>query len=209
MKKMLWVFWGLLFLTRATQAQKSFSEGVIKYDVFVNDNAIPDGIYVITLKGGFIKRELAMNNGFNNITIYNQKTGKTLSLNIKDDTRYALEISEAELKEKNKRYQQAVFTPISLTKKIVGYACKGTEVTYQNADKVKLFYTPDLVPINETFNTMFPGLQGIPLSYETIAGPNVMRFVAALIEVKPIDSKVFAIPDTYKIVTQEELSQIK
>lgn len=210
MKNIFLFLFATLFSNPHVKAQKIFSEGVIKYDVFVNNNASPDGIYVITVKGGFIKRELAMNNGFNNVTIYNQKTGKTLSLNVKDDTKYALEITETELKEKNKRFQNAVFTPLDKTKKLAGYKCEGSKVVYENKDEVQVYYTSDLVPQNETFNIQFPGLKGIPLEYETKSSPtNVMKFVATLIEVKVIDSKTFTIPENYKIVTKEELSQLK
>jgi hypothetical protein len=200
----------LMFSSAQVRAQKNFSEGIIKYDVFINNNINPEGIYIITVKNGYIKRELAMNNGFNNVTIYNQKTSKTLSLNVKDDTKYALEITEDELKEKNKRFQNAVFTTINKTKKLAGYQCEGYTVVYENKDEVQVYYTSDLVPQNETFNNQFPGLKGIPLEYETKSSPtNVINFVATLIEVKVIDSKTFTIPENYKIVTKEELSQLK
>lgn len=199
-----------LFFNINATAQKIFSEGIIKYDVFVNNSTTPDGIYVITIKSGSIKRELAMNNGYNNVTIYNQKTGKTLSLNVKDDTKYALEITDTELKEKNKRFQNAVFTPLEKTKKLAGYKCEGSKVNYENKDEVQVYYTNELVPQNETFNIQFPGLKGIALEYETKATPNyVMKFVATIIEVKAIDSKIFTIPENYKIVTKEELSNLK
>jgi hypothetical protein len=210
MKNIFLFLTALMFSSAQVRAQKIFSEGIIQYDVFINNNANPEGIYVITIKNGYIKRELAMNNGFNNVTIYNQKTGKTLSLNVKDDTKYALEITEDELKEKNKRFQNAVFTPIDKTKKLAGYQCKGSTVVYENKDEVQVYYTSDLVPQNETFNNQFPGLKGIPLEYETKSSPtNVIKFVATLIEVKVIDSKTFTIPENYKIVTKEELSQLK
>jgi hypothetical protein len=210
MKNIFLFLTALMFSSAQVRAQKIFSEGIIQYDVFINNNANPEGIYVITVKNGYIKRELAMNNGFNNVTIYNQKTSKTLSLNVKDDTKYALEITEDELKEKNKRFQNAVFTPIDKTKKLAGYQCKGSTVVYENKDEVQVYYTSDLVPQNETFNNQFPGLKGIPLEYETKSSPtNVIKFVATLIEVKVIDSKTFTIPENYKIVTKEELSQLK
>jgi hypothetical protein len=210
MKNIFLFLTALMFSSAQVRAQKIFSEGIIQYDVFINNNANPEGIYVITVKNGYIKRELAMNNGFNNVTIYNQKTGKTLSLNVKDDTKYALEITADELKEKNKRFQNAVFTPIDKTKKLAGYQCEGSTVVYENRDEVQVYYTSDLVTQNETFNNQFPGLKGIPLEYETKSSPtNVLKFVATLIEVKVIDSKTFTIPENYKIVTKEELSRLK
>lgn len=192
------------------QAQKVFSEGSIKYDVFVDASSKPDGIYVISVKGGMLKRELVMNNGFNNITIYNQKTGKTLSLNVNEEQKYALEITEEELKDKNKRFENAILKETDKTAKIAGYACKGMEVTYVNQSPNELFYTPDLVPQNESFNAMFPGLQGIPLTYETkVSGNSKMKFVATTVEIKGMDSHQFNLPAGYKIVTKDELKNMK
>ena len=82
----------LVFIYAKCEAQKIFSEGILKYDVFINNEDKPSGLYVISVKGGNIKRELAMNNGFNNITIYTVKNGKTLSLNLNDGNKYALEM---------------------------------------------------------------------------------------------------------------------
>ena len=41
----------------SSHAQKIFSEGAIKYDVFLKGSTEPDGIYVISVKAGFIKQE--------------------------------------------------------------------------------------------------------------------------------------------------------
>ena len=210
MKKIYLFLLTILFLNTQVVAQKIFSEGIIVFDVFINNNVISDGTYIVTFKSGFIKRELRMKNGFYNVTIYNQKTSKTISFNPNEETKYALEITEDELKEKNKRYQKAVFKSIDQTKKIAGYECDGSMVIYENKDEVQLYATSELISQNETFNYQFPGLKGIPLEYETISSAtNKMKFIANLIEVKVIDSKVFIIPENYKIITKKELSQLK
>lgn len=210
MKKIYLFLLTILFLNTQVIAQKIFSEGIIVFDVFINNNVISDGTYTVTFKSGFIKRELRMKNGFYNVTVYNQKTSKTISFNPNEETKYALEITEDELKEKNKRYQKAVFKSIDQTKKIAGYECDGLMVIYENKDEVQLYATSELISQNETFNYQFPGLKGIPLEYETISSvTNKMKFIANLIEVKVIDSKVFIIPENYKIITKKELSQLK
>ena len=210
MKKLYLFLLTILFLNTQVVAQKIFSEGIIVFDVFINNNVISDGTYIVTFKSGFIKRELRMKNGFYNVTIYNQKTSKTISFNPNEETKYALEITEDELKEKNKRYQKAVFKSIDQTKKIAGYECDGLMVIYENKDEVQLYATSELISQNETFNYQFPGLKGIPLEYETIStATSRMKFIANLIEVKVIDSKVFIIPENYKIITKKELSQLK
>ena len=194
--------------TESLIAQKIFSEGVIKYDVFQGEDSKPSGIYLITVKGGNIRRELAMQSGFSNVTIFHSKTGNSYTLNLDDNTKYALELKPAEIKLKNKKFENAIITPSGQTKKISGYQTYAAKVEYQDKDAVSIHYTKDLVPQSEFFNTQFPGLDGIPLEYEVKAGLK-MKFVATLIDIKVVESKIFEIPSDYKIVSKEELEKLK
>lgn len=191
-------------------SQKVFSEGIIKYDVYINDSSAPSGIYIISVKSGNIKREIAMNSGYNNITLFTQKTGTTLSLNVNGNNKYALELSSEELKEKNKKFENANFSILDKTKKIAGYPCIGMKVSYLSNENAEFFYTKDLLPQGDNFNMMFPGLKGIPLEYKVKSSDNLtMKFVATQIEIKAIESEVFAIPSDYKIIGMEELQMMK
>jgi len=203
----------LLLTLSASQtlcAQKIFSEGVIKYDVYLNGNTTPEGVYIVTVKNNLSRRELAMNSGYNNILIYNHKTGTTVSLNVDQENKYALSMTATEVQEKNKRFEKAVFTPSEQKKKLAGYACNASKVRYPNGEEATFYYTGDLIPPNESFNTMFPGLQGIPLEYEVKSSANTtIRFAATALETKSIDLITFDIPKDYKIVTKQELEKIK
>jgi len=209
MRKLLLLFITLAFSPKLF-SQKIFSEGIIKYDVFVNGTDNPDGVYILTVKNGFTRRELAMNSGYNNIIIYNTKTGITTSLNMDAGNKYALEMSAAEVMQKNKSFEKAVFVPGTEKKQLAGHLSTRSAVTYTNGDKAVFFYTGDLLPPNDSFNTMFPGLKGIPLEYEIKSANNMMiRFVATTVETKSIDVKLFDIPKDYKIVTKKELENIR
>ncbi len=200
----------LLLITKISDAQKIFSEGIIKYEVYVNDDAKPSGIYLISIKSGNIRRELAMDNGFSNVTIFNFKSGNTYSLNLDKENKYALELKPDELKEKNSRFTNAIFTPLNNLKKLAGFKCESNQVQYTNGDKITIYFTKELVPQHESFNAMFPGLNGIPLEYEVNTGNSMrMKFIATMIEVKVIDSQLFTIPADYKIVSKAELDKMK
>jgi hypothetical protein len=190
--------------------QKVFSEGILQYDVYMNGETKASGIYLITVKSGNIRREIAMNNGYSNITIFQHKTGKTYSLNLDTETKYALVLSPEELKEKNKRFINANIQASERSKKIVGYGCIHHTVTYTDGEKVTIFSTKELQPQDDNFNAMFPGLGGIPLEYEMKNIKNtMMKFVATQVNVKAIDPQLFEIPVDYKIVTKAELDKIK
>lgn len=208
---LLYLMSGLLLLAhKSGHAQKIFSEGLIKYDVYQNNESKPSGIYVVTIKGGNIKRELAMKNGFNNISIFHFKTGISYTLSLDDNNKYALELKPEEVKLKNKKFENAAITPENNTKKICGYNTVSAKVEYQDKDIVNIFFTKELTPQNESFNTQFPGLVGIPLEYEVKGnGGMKMKFIAAMVETKVVDSQIFDIPSDYKIVSKEELEKMK
>ena len=197
-------------LTKFSFAQKNFTEGYIKYDVFVNNEEKANGIYIITVKAGNIKRELSMNNGYSNITIYIAKNDKTLSYNLAEGNKYALELSAQELIEKNKKFEGAKYTNFNQTKSISGYNCQENKVKYTNGEEADFYYTSELLPPSDKFNAMFPGLSGIPLQYEIASNNGMkMKFVANTINNSIVDSKVFTIPSDYKIVTKSELEKLK
>lgn len=187
-------------------AQKIFSEGQIKYDIYLNNSDKPEGVFVISVKGNFIRREISMNSGYHNITLYNHQNGITHSLSIQGDQKYALELKPDDVRKKNERFNEATYTSLEGVKKLAGYTCQGAEINYKTGEKAKLYYTSDLTPMLESLNTMFPGLKGIPLEYEVKSSPTLlMRFVASLVDIKAIDAEIFKVPEGYKIVTPTEL----
>ena len=203
------LFLSLLVGFRA-YAQKIFSEGVINYDVFVNGSEKPDGLYSVTVKNNMSRRELLMNNGFNNILISNQKTGSTITLNVDAENKYALTMTASQVAEKNQRFEKAVFSVTNQKKTIAGYASSAATVRYLNGEEANFYFTADLLPPHESFNILFPGLQGVPLEYEVKSNTDKsIRFVATAFETKIVDVKVFDIPKDYKIVSKEELEKIK
>jgi len=203
------LFLSLLVGFRA-YAQKIFSEGVINYDVFVNGSEKPDGLYSVTVKNNMSRRELLMNNGFNNILISNQKTGSTITLNVDAENKYALTMTASQVAEQNQRFEKAVFSFTNQKKTIAGYASSAATVRYLNGEEANFYFTADLLPPHESFNILFPGLQGVPLEYEVKSNKDKsIRFVATAFETKIVDVKVFDIPKDYKIVSKEELEKIK
>jgi hypothetical protein len=83
-------------------------------------------------------------------------------------------------------------------------------VRYLNGEEATFYFTADLLPPHESFNILFPGLQGVPLEYEVKSTTDKsIWFVATAFETKIVDVKVFDIPKDYKIVSKEELEKIK
>jgi hypothetical protein len=127
-----------------------------------------------------------------------------------DQNKYALEMTQEEVNEKNLKFSNAQFSSLNQQKKIAGYNCTGSKVTYANKEEADFFFTTELLPPGDNFISMFPGLKGLPLEYKVKSGNNItMRFVANLVDNMIIDSKIFIIPAEYKIVTKAELEKLK
>ncbi|MBP6455552.1 MAG: hypothetical protein KA275_02380 [Chitinophagaceae bacterium] len=198
-----------IFISLQSFAQEIFSEGVINYKIYLDGNTTENGTFTVFVKQNNIKQVLNLNNGFSNIKIFNSKTQSTSSLNFINGAKYALVLTAMEVNEKNKEFAGAVFTKNLDTKKLAGYECTSQKVTYTNGKKATLYSTNALIPSAESFNAMFPGLKEMPLEYEMNNGSSSMKFVAQSIEIKSVDSEEFNIPKDYKIVTKEELQNLK
>ena len=71
----------LLLTSVGAGAQKPFMEGVIVYNVTLESAEHKElkGVYVFTIKGGEIKKELKLNNGYEDVVLLNCTTGKVYS----------------------------------------------------------------------------------------------------------------------------------
>ena len=199
----------LLLTYLPSAAQKIFSEGVIRYDVYTDSNKTPAGTYTITIKNNLSRRELAMKNGYTNILITDYKTGHSISMNADAIDKYALSLTSVEMEERNKPYRDAVITMDVGEKKIAGMEAHAAKIKYVNQDNVTFYFTDEFMPPHEGFNNLFPGLKGLPLDYEVHTSMSNLHFIAASLETKSIDAAMFDIPKNYKIVSREELERIK
>ncbi len=197
----------LLYSTNYTYAQKNFTEGIITYTIYVDGKE--SGLYIVTLKANNIKRDIVMQSGYSNISIYNSKTGTTTTINNKNGNKYALQLSAEEVKEQNKQFENATYVNLNNKKSIANYMCEHSAVQYTNGVKNEIFFTNELLVTSDNLNTMFPGLNGLPLEYEIKTNnKQSMKFVAKKIEIVGVDNNVFNIPKEYKLITKEQLDKL-
>ncbi|MEZ5046930.1 MAG: hypothetical protein R2831_08055 [Chitinophagaceae bacterium] len=200
----------LLLLCFGASAQKIFSEGVIKYNVYINGEKKPSGVYIIWVKNGNLRRELSMQNGYSNVTLYNHKDAKTYSLNIHAENKYVLALTKEEIEESNKQFENAQYILMDKKLKIASYSCVGNQIVYQNQDTIEVFYTDEMVLQYKNMNAMFPEINGLPLMYELKKNATItMLFKADVIEEKPLEDLLFTVPSEYKIVSKKELNEIE
>jgi len=194
-----------LFTFQVAKSQRFFSEGIITYNVQTDGNSSNIGIYIVYVKGSYIKRYLKLNNGYENITIYNGKEGTSATLKVVQGTPYALMLTAAEVKDANRQFEGATYDFQKNKITIAGYNASKGKVTYRDGKKADLSITFDLRPEDTQFLTMFPNLNGVPLEFSMDNGNSSMRFIAEKVEVRNVGSEEFVIPKNYKIVTKKEL----
>src|SRR4051812_3107614 len=87
------IFFFLLLATGDTVwAQKPFTEGTVVYRVKLEsaDKKVLKGIYTFTIKGSQIRKELKLNNGYQDIVILNCDNNTVYSIQNRNDKKYAI-----------------------------------------------------------------------------------------------------------------------
>src|SRR6516165_6143385 len=103
----------LLVLVAGFQAnaQKPFSEGIIVYDVKLQSQDLKTytGVYSFTIKGGQIKKELRLTNGYEDVIVLNTGANQAFSLKKVNGEKYAIQLNMADITK-----NQAAFTGFSV-----------------------------------------------------------------------------------------------
>jgi hypothetical protein len=181
--------------------QTVLSEGRVMYDVFLNNSGSePQGTLLVTLKGGFMKRDLIMKNGYLNTIIYNSKLNKTSSYSELQGNKVSKNLGTAELKAANLKFENALYTANTETKKIAGYDATMVSVTYTDGSKNTVYYTTQVKPQIKEYNAMFNKIEGLPLQYEVVSGNNKIIMIAKTIKMEPVNNSEFDPLEGYQLV---------
>lgn len=199
-----------IFIALPTIAQKKF-EGTITYGLEYQDlpaemaameAMLPDEM-ITQIKGDKTRLEQSLGMGMSQVTITDLKKGSgTLLMNMMGK-KMAVEMSEAELKEmdKKKRAEDPEFKYVDGTKNIAGYDCKKAILVLEGVPDLEVYYTEQLP---SGTHKQFDGLKGFPLEYTIDSGKFKMKMTAKSVKKEILDAKLFTIPDGYDKMTFEE-----
>ena len=196
---------------RHATAQSAFVEGTITYAVSIGPVAGGAGFtehagtYIITVKGAGVRKELRMNSGYQNVILQNSNTGMAYSLQHAAGQNYAIQLSLADLRERQKPYEGFVQNEADGTVTIAGQKCQKATVTYKDGNTSLLYYTTAWTTPNATLFDRFPGIRFIPLTFEYRNEEGItMHFAAERIEAQPVESAFFRVPPDYKVMSYAE-----
>lgn len=197
----------ILYSAASTDAQECLLEGTITYNVVVErkgDQKI-EGLYVVTLKSGQVKKALILPNGFNDITLINYPEASAYSLRGDGKQGYAIQLDYKSIysSAKDSSALRLVKTSGDI-KKIAGVNARGGKVIFKDGNIVNIYYSDECL-IEAGLFEQFPGLEVLPLKFTLLDKAGILlHFEAKEISTKPVESAAFKIPESYKIISWEE-----
>lgn len=211
MKTTFFTLLGILLVT-GTFAQKRVSDLTIIYDAVITTGAAEpkladafDGATTtVYLKGGLSRSE--MQSALANFTtIHDARSGSAVVLQEVGGQKVLIRMTAADWKDKNRRYEGIEFSNTGETKELAGYTCKKAVASLKDGSTFTVFYTEDLVPENNHYNSQFTNLRGLPLEYELQQGKLTIKYVVSQVSLNPVPVSKFDIPKAgYREMSYEE-----
>jgi GLPGLI family protein len=198
--------------TLSLTAQKRLTEATISYDIVINTNSnnpkaadLLDGATsVIYLKGNSSRSEMVSSLGTQS-TIVDGRTGNVTVLKDYGEQKYMINMTAANWKESNKKYEGVTFTFENEFKTIAGYNAQKAVGKLTDGTTFTVFFTKELAPVNKEFQYLNKNLPGLALQYEASLGSMRVVYTVSSISFNPVPQAKFDLPKSgYRVMTYEE-----
>lgn len=192
-------------------------EGKISYEITVDaGNMPPEAVAMfegselnVYIKGTKSRSDVSM--GFQNTsTISDTKTNTSVTLMDIMGNKYKIKSDPT----KDEKSPDVSVKYMDDTKEIAGYKCKKAVITYKdksgNEQVTSIYYTEEISNYtgNDSRNSMFKNIKGMPLEYEMRAERGMkMKMTAKTISKEKVSDSKFDIPSDYKETTAEDIQK--
>ena len=193
-------------------AQKRLTEATISYDIVINTNntapqaadLLDGATSVIYLKGNSSRSEMISSLG-TQATIIDGKSGTVTVLKDYGEQRYMINMTPANWKESNKKYENINFTYVDEYKTIAGYNAQKAIGKLSDGTSFTVYFTRELVPMNKDFQYLNRNLPGLALQYEAAMGKMMVTYTVSAINFNPVPAMKFDLPKIgYRVMSYEE-----
>lgn len=193
-------------------AQKKFTEGTINYDIVINTGSdkpqaadfLDGATSTVYVKGTKSRTEMVSSLG-TQAAVIDGASNSIAVLKEYGDQKYLIKLTPAEWKDANKKYEGVTFTTTNETKTLLGYSCKKAVGKLSDGNSFTVWYTPDLIPENNDFQTANKNLPGLAMQYETSMGNINVVYTVSKISLAPVPVSKFGLPKAgYRIMTYAE-----
>ena len=203
----------LLAISISSRAQKKFTEGTISYDIVINtgtekpQNAdfFDGATSAVYIKGAKVRTEMVSSLGTQS-TIIDPSKNSIVILKEFGEQKYMINLTPAEWKDANRKYEGVTFTYDPSDKKtILGYECNKAVGKLQDGTTFVVWYTPDLIIENKDFQYANKSLPGLALQYETSLGNLKVTYTVSRISFSPVQASKFDLPKSgFRVMTYAE-----
>ena len=202
----------LLFFAINVSAQRKLTEATISYDIVINTNnttpqaadLLDGAVSIIYLKGNSSRSEMISSLGTQS-TIVDGKTGNVTILKDYGEQKYMINMTPANWKASNKKYEGSVFTYEDGYKTIAGYKCQKATGKLADGSIFTVYFTKELVPVNKDFQYLNKDLPGLAMQYEATMGKQKVTYTVSSINFNLVPAAKFDLPKSgYRVMTYEE-----
>jgi len=193
-------------------AQKKLTEATISYDIVINTNnttpkaadLLDGAVSIIYLKGNSSRSEMISSLGTQS-TIVDGKTGNVTVLKDYGEQKYMINMTPANWKASNKKYEGSTFTYEEEFKTIAGYNCQKAIGKLTDGSTFTVYFTKDLVPVNKDFQYLNKDLPGLAMQYEATLGKQKVTYTVSSLNFNLVPAAKFDLPKSgYRVMTYEE-----
>ena len=201
-----------VLLTYTATAQKKFSEGTISYDIVINTGTdkpkaadfFDGATSTVYLAGNKSRTEMVSSLGTQS-TIIDGAKNSIVILKEYGEQKYMIQLTPANWKEANRKFENVQFTYSDETKTIQGYKCQKAVGKLADGTSFTVWYTTDLVPENKDFQYVNRSLPGLAMQYESNMGSLNVVYTVAKINLAPVPAAKFDLPKSgYRVMSYEE-----
>ncbi len=217
MKKIILSALALCVMISVVFGQKKLTEATIYYDIVINTNSSTPGAAdlmdgatnIIYLKGNSSRADMISSLGTQS-TIIDGKTNGATILKEYGDQKYMITLTAADWKNYNKKYDGVTYTIENEFKKIAGYNCQKAIGKLSDGTTFTVYFTKDLIPVNNEFQYINKNLPGLAMQYEAAQGKAKVTYTVSNIDFSIVPLAKFDMPKSgYRVMTYAESTQGK
>lgn len=212
MKKVFTLLSFTLLATLTALAQKKFTTGTISYDIVINTGSdkpkaadfFDGATSTVFLDGNKSRTEMVSSLGTQS-TIIDAVKNSIVILKEYGDQKYMIQLTPANWKDANRKYENVQFTYTDETKTILGYKCKKAIGKLADGTSFVVWYTTELVPENKDFQYVNKSLPGLAMQYESNMGSLNVVYTVSRVSFNPVPAVKFDLPKSgYRVMSYEE-----
>ncbi|HRO84543.1 MAG TPA: DUF4412 domain-containing protein [Niabella sp.] len=217
MKKIFLSVLALIVMISVVFGQKKLTEATIYYDIVINTNSSTPGAAdlmdgatnIVYLKANSSRADMISSLGTQS-TIIDGKTNAATILKEYGDQKYMITLTPSDWKNYNKKYDGVTYTIENEFKKIAGYNCQKAIGKLSDGTTFTVYFTKDLVPVNNEFQYINKNLPGLAMQYEAAQGKAKVTYTVSNIDFSIVPLAKFDLPKSgYRVMTYAESTQGK